>query len=623
MSLNDLEKRLAGFRKKTSGGKRPPQISGEEEDVPKTLSEKILDFEDELEDKHRWLKRTLLLGSVVAFVILALGLLFIFSYVTSSRDVTIEITSDSEISRGAPFSVEVSVTNNSGGLIKNASISLNLPRGIIAPDSGRDRSVVTEDIGDLASGNLVKRAYSLIPVSEVGSKETIIASLSYAISTGARFEVRENQDVEVESSAIAMKVDVPGQILSGSTFSVDVDYKNESDFNFSSLVLEADYPNTFKFDSSSIPPASLNNYWQLGSLGGSASGTVTISGHLDLSAGTGVAVPIKLSASFGGQNYPIAEDVINLSPSSSPLSLSIFVNNQSDYLAQVGDTLNYSVQYRNSSGIALSEAKITISVSGNMLDWSSLKTDGIVDSGARTISWNSSNLPALRMLDPGAGGQLDFQIKLKSAFNLERLNDRNFSVRVKVVMSSPSVPYYLSSSVTSVEAFSDVKVSGMVSVVAQGYFNDDGSGLSNKGTLPPRVGQPTQYIIHWLIRNFSTDLNNVEVKAVLASGVKWVTAGPANLGTPVFYDSGSNSVVWNIDRVAATKGVLSEPAEAVFQIEAVPDSSMVGMPETLIKTTYLKGTDNFTGQELTSQFIPVTTAMLDDAVSALESIVVR
>ena len=211
MSLNDLEKRLAGFRKKTSGGKRPPQISGEEEDVPKTLSEKILDFEDELEDKHRWLKRTLLLGSVVAFVILALGLLFIFSYVTSSRDVTIEITSDSEISRGAPFSVEVSVTNNSGGLIKNASISLNLPRGIIAPDSGRDRSVVTEDIGDLASGNLVKRAYSLIPVSEVGSKETIIASLSYAISTGARFEVRENQDVEVESSAIAMKVDEIGR----------------------------------------------------------------------------------------------------------------------------------------------------------------------------------------------------------------------------------------------------------------------------------------------------------------------------------------------------------------------------------------------------------------------------
>jgi len=145
----------------------------------------------------------------------------------------------------------------------------------------------------------------------------------------------------------------------------------------------------------------------------------------------------------------------------------------------------------------------------------------------------------------------------------------------------------------------------------------------NKGNLPPKVGQATQYTIHWLIRNFATDLNNVEVKATLAPGVKWVMAGPANLGNPVSYNPGDNTAVWNIDRVAATKGVLSDPAEAVFQVEAMPDVSMVGALEPLIGTTYLKGTDNFTGQELTSQFVPITTAMLDDAVTAAESIVNR
>jgi len=231
-------------------------------------------------------------------------------------------------------------------------------------------------------------------------------------------------------------------------------------------------------------------------------------------------------------------------------------------------------------------------------------------------------MPALKMLDPGAGSQADFQVKLKSTFNLDRLNDRNFSVRVNVVMSSPSVPYYLSSKNTSVQAVSDTKISGLVMVTTQGYFEEAASGTSSGGSLPPQVNHTNSYSIHWLIRNFATDLNNVEVRAALAPGVKWVTAVSANLGNPVIYNPGDNSVTWNIDRVAATKGILSDPAEAIFQVEATPDASMVGAPELLVGTTYLKGTDNFTGQELTSQFVPMTTKTLSGGVGQFETIVV-
>ncbi|MGC9602898.1 MAG: hypothetical protein ABSF47_00260 [Minisyncoccia bacterium] len=621
MSLESLEKRLKSSRIKTSG-KTSARKKGAEEKMPEPLSEKILEFEEELEDSHHWLKRTLLFGSGLAFLILALGLFFIFSYSTSSRDVTLEISPSSDVSRGAPFSVEVSVTNNSGGLIKGGIITLNLPQGVIEPGSGRDRSVVMENIGDLTSGNLVKRTYSLVPVDPVGSKETVTAVLSYAISTGARFEVRQTMDIEVKTAAIEMELKRPDQILSGSTFAVKVNYMNKSDFNFPALTLEADYPSAFKFDSASVPPASMNNYWQLGGLSGNASGTVSISGHLDLSSGANVSLPVKISANFGGQDYPVADGVVSLTPASSPITLQVFVNNQNNYLASAGDVLKYSIQYQNSSGIALSDAKITATVAGEMLDWSSLKTDGVFDPNAQTISWSSANMPALKMLDPGAGSQADFQVKLKSTFNLDRLNDRNFSVRVNVVMSSPSVPYYLSSKNTSVQAVSDTKISGLVMVTTQGYFEEAASGTSSGGSLPPQVNHTNSYSIHWLIRNFATDLNNVEVRAALAPGVKWVTAVSANLGNPVIYNPGDNSVTWNIDRVAATKGILSDPAEAIFQVEATPDASMVGAPELLVGTTYLKGTDNFTGQELTSQFVPMTTKTLSGGVGQFETIVV-
>lgn len=623
MSLDDLEKRLSVFKSGLSGGRTSHPDKKPKEKTSEKILEKVWEIEDEIEDDHRWLKKALMAGSGISLFIIGSGLFFIFSYTSTSRDVAIDVFSNSDVSRGAPFNIDISVTNNSGTPIKNAVLTLNLPRGVIAPNSSRDRNLITENVGDIASGNLIKKTYAFFPVSSVGSKETVTAVLSYAIGAGARFEVRGTRDVEIRDSAIEMEVKKPDQILSGSTFSLDVSYKNKSDFNFPNLTMEADYPNSFKFDSASVPPASLNNYWQLGGLSGKGKGKVSISGHLDLGASTNVSIPIKISANIGGQNYEIAEATTALAPAASPLSLQIFVNNQSNYVARAGDTLNYSIQYQNSSGIALSDVKIKAALAGEMLDIGTLKANGAFDFGSQTLSWDSGNLPALRMLDPGASGKIDFKVNVKRIFNLARLNDRNFSVRLSVVMDSPSVPYYLSSSRTSVQAISDTKISGLASIVAQGFFHDALSGVLNKGTVPPRVGQATQYTIHWLVKNFSTDLNNAQVNAVLAPGVTWVGGVSANLGNVPTYNPGGNQVVWNIDRVAATKGILSDPAEAVFQIEATPDASMVGAPEPLIKTTYLEATDNFTGFTIQSQAIPVDTTMLDDEVSAIESIVVR
>jgi hypothetical protein len=599
MPLEDLEKRLSAFKKRspkrTAGRGRKAK---EDEYVPAR------------EDDHRWLKKILLIGSGLAVIIIGLGLFFIFSYTSTSRDVGLEISAAGNVSLGALFTVDVSVTNNSGGLIKNAALTLNLPSGIVNPDPSRERNFITENVGDVVSGNLVKKTFSVVPVGESGSKQTITAKLSYAIATGPRFEDRETLEVEIGEPAIEIRVEKPEQILSGSNFSFDVEYENKSDFDFSDLVLEAVYPSAFKFDSASVPPASLNNYWQLGSLKGRGKGILSISGRLDSSVGTSVDLPVKISVNFGGQNYPVAESVVPLVPAISPLSLQLFVNNRSDYTSRVGDVLKYSIHYQNSSGIALADAKIKAVLSGDMLA-----------NGSKTIVWDSSNLPALKSLDPGASGEVGFEAKVKDSFNIQRLNDKNYLIRLSVTMDSPSVPYYLSASRTSVSGILDVKIAGLVFLSAQGFYRDLESGVDNKGDLPPRVGQATQYSIHWIVKNFSNDLNNVEVRAALGSGVRFVGSVKTNLGNAPIYDEKSGQVVWAIDRLSATKGILSEPAEAVFQIEGTPDESMVGAPQSLLSSAYLEAVDNFTGLTMEGIAPTVTTAMVGG--SPAESIVVR
>ncbi len=626
MSLDALEKRLNAFKKKpavkkSSGGKKK-----KEEEKPAPVFEGFPEIEaetDDYADDHRWLKKILAIGSAISLIIIGLGLFFILSYSRTSRDVVLEISPIAEdVSRGAPFEIEINVTNNSGAPIKGAAITLTLPQGIIAPDSSRDRSVIKDDVGDVTSGNLVKKSYPLVAIDEVGSKKTITAVLSYSIPNGARFEDRQTQEMEIKNSAIEINMKRPDQILSGSTFSLKVDYENKSDFSFQNLTLEADYPSAFRFDSASVPPASLNNYWRLGSLSAKASGTLSISGHMNLSAGMSATVPVEISASFGGQDYAIGESFVNISPSASPLSLQVLINNQADYAVKIGDVLKYSIQYQNSSGIALEDVKIRATLSGRILNFGTLKTNGAVESGGQILTWDSVNIPALKSLDPGAGGQVDFSLETKKTFVIQQLSDRNLSAKLDVIADSPSVPYYLLASRTSVQAVSEVKISGSTSVIAQAFFNEPGAA-KNGGTLPPKAGNATQYTIHWILRNYTTDVNNVEVKAELEPGVKWVSGVSANLGSVPNYNPGDNQVTWNVDRLAATKGILSDPAEAVFQVEATPDESMVGFPQPLIKMTYLRATDNFTGALVESQFIPITTAMLDDGVSAIESIVVR
>ena len=99
------------------------------------------------------------------------------------------------------------------------------------------------------------------------------------------------------------------------------------------------------------------------------------------------------------------------------------------------------------------------------------------------------------MLDPGANGEVNFQAKIRSSFNLTRLNDRNFSVRMNAIVTSPSVPYYLSAGQTSVSVASDTKISGLVLLTAQTFHNNKESGITDAGNLSAQSGR-----IHPILR---------------------------------------------------------------------------------------------------------------------------
>ncbi|MCL4403836.1 hypothetical protein M1432_00570 [Patescibacteria group bacterium] len=572
MALENLEKKL--HARARAAAKRLPR-----RERPRRPAET-----EEKEHLPQWLKRLMIWGGVATLLIVVVGLFLVFFYTSGSRDVTLTVNLPATVVRGEPFNVEVQIVNNTGSQIKNGAIEIDLPDGLVNY-GGANPNMLTDQVGDIGVGSLSDKTYSLLPVGPAGESETLAAAFNYAGAGGTQFSAHQTAETSVAGEAMAVQVTPPAQILAGSSFSLPVTYVNNSDFAFPAMTLSANYPAGFTFDSSDVPPESLNNYWQLGSLAPHASGTLTIMGHLSSGATGGAVLPITLSASFDGEDYPLAQTSVPLSPSPAPVSLTVLVNGANAYVAHVGDTLNYSIGYQNVSGVALSDVTIKATIVGSLVDLGSVQTSGTFNASTQTVTWNQSNDASLALVGPGNGGQVNVSVKLdgQSASSVSQ-SGKDHAAQISVVISSPTVPPYLSASRTTAQAIVTTKVAGLASVSATGLYRDAQSGIVNGGVMPPQVGQTTDFTIHWDITNYQSNLDNVTVSAALPQGVVWTGQAKSNVGSVPTYSSSTGIVTWNAGSVPAG-GVAGGPAEAVFQVAATPSIALIGQYEPILNVT--------------------------------------
>lgn len=585
MSLKDIEKRLKKYRK-----------NSERDYLP------------------RWLKKTLLGAIVLGLIVIALGAAFIVYYLNEPRGVDLELTAPSDVSRGVPFELDVNITNISGAPMREGSLTMTLPDGLLLWGPDVNGNIYSESVGDIGTGGLSKKVYKVIAVGDLNSSQTITVSFSYLNQNGTRFEVKNSATVLISNEVVSMSTTKPDQILNGSLFSFTVNYANNSDFDFPNMVLEADFPDSFTFDSASEPPSSLSNVWQLGSALAHSTGTISITGEFSNSSVSSFDIPLKLFAVLNGKNYQVANEDASFSLSPSPIGISIFVNGTDHYVAKPVDALNYVVQYNNMSGIALTNVTVKTVLSG-FGDWSSVKTDGSFNPNTKTITWTSATTPALQFIPPGGTGSLSFSLNVSSAIptSLQGLSTKNLYVKVVASVSSPSVPYYVSGNNTFAETSAETKISSLVYLNTKALFQDPGSGIVNTGNFPPKAGTPTTYTVHWLLSNYGNDLSEVRISAPLPPGVTFTGVAKSNIAssTPT-YDTSTESMVWDIGDVVANSGLITGPIEGIFQIQATPDASAVGSYETILGQTTLSGNDNFTGASVNASNDALTTLLPSD-----------
>lgn len=554
------------------------------------------------------LKQKIIVFGAIAIVI---GLIVLLGG-SSGPGLQIDLQAPENALLGVPFDLKVGVSNRSDNVFQQARLSLELPEGLAFVGQPIKKIVEYKDLGNIGSGGLVQESFRLLAVSGENSIKRVKASVEYLpIAFGARFIKEETLDIAIGGSGLSLDIVAPAKVFGTQDFEIEISYKNSSEDDYKDLQLTIEYPPTFNFIKSTLPPDVGNREWRLGDLRKGSENKFKITGNLIGPDESFFNFKVNVLAQFLGEKYLVAYRSATVSISGSPLSLKIILNENPDYVVKPGDALRYILTYSNNTDIAIRDAIIKIQLVGEMFDFSRLKTNASFRSFDQTLIWNSANTPELASIAAGESGSVNFELNSRPDYTIRRLSDKNFLLKASAQIESPTVPYFVGASRAVSLVKLETKVAGRIEVDTRVFFRDADSGILNNGPFPPRVGQTTQYIVHWILKNYSTDVSTVEIKAPLGPNVRMTGVSKNTIGNPPAYNNQTQEVVWKLDKLSATKGVVGSPAEAIFQIEAVP--SQAGNYWPLIGITIITAHDDFTGLEITDVDEPVSTQLPDDA----------
>ncbi|TSC60362.1 MAG: Uncharacterized protein LiPW15_240 [Parcubacteria group bacterium LiPW_15] len=547
----------------------------------------------------------------------AVGYAIYYFLEPKAPNVSLDFAKPGDVFIGKPFALSISYANSSDQVLKNAKFLVVLPPEIAFLGKPADQRVFEKPIGDVGPGSVTPETLNLVALSGAQSFKEVTAKLRYNLANNpdVQFEATKTFDLGLGLPAVSLTVVVPQSINSGENFDTQVKLQNNTGEDVKSITLKLSYPPVFNFVKSDKEEARKNNQeWIFPMLAKGQTDSVTVNGNIVGADLARYQFAASASSDYMGQTYAMDNQTADIAISPSPLSLSVLVNGSdpNSYVARAGDEINYEMKYKNNSPVPLSNLKLTAGMVGEMYDFSTLSASAVFNSITNVLTWTQQNVGDLAVLNPGEERSISFRVRLKNAFTIRRLGDKNFSVKLNLSLESPTVPPGVAAQKTVTISKTETKLAGQTDVKATGYFYDSASGILNKGPYPPKANQKTQYTVHWKVTNYTTDIADTVIKATVIPGVNFTGQVKSNADTKPTYDAQSGVITWNLGSVPATKGIVTPAFEAVFQIEYTPSNLQVGKEVVLLGATELSAKDVFVDRGISAASDQITTFLKED-----------
>lgn len=539
------------------------------------------------------------LGILGAALVLGAAAFAAYTFFQRQSAVGIKIEGPQNVASAEPVSFTVIYTNDSWSEISDATLSFTLPNAF-HPDTvpglavtGRKAEV---KIGTVAPGTAGK---FLLPGKFYGSKGeemTLEAVLRYTpLSTSSHFESKAVLPLIIATSPLQFEIDAPLELVSGQELDYVITYENRSNETFNNLRVVLEYPAGFQFMSADQKMESGENSWYFPALAPKQSGKIVVHGLLSGSRDEFKRIKGEIGIRQGDATllvYNSAERATKMI--ASPLSISQTVNGKTNVTVLPGDTLSYSIKYRNDAEIGLRDVIITQSIDTTYLDVSRLKlSSGAYDPATKKIIWRASDIQGLAKLSPGEGGELSFSIPVLDAFDLNKDTGSSIAIRSIATIDSPDVPAITAGNKIIGSNVLLVKLGALIGFQVIPFYTDVYE--PNSGPVPPMVGQETTYTIRLRVDNSSNDLTQSRVLVAFPSGVSY--KGKSFPRDAVLsFNERTNEVTWDMGTVSP-----GTPRELSFQVSITPNASQAGAPVDLVRRAVFTAKDTFTNREVRSE----------------------
>ncbi|MCX6764068.1 MAG: hypothetical protein NTZ97_05080 [Candidatus Moranbacteria bacterium] len=555
------------------------------------------------------------LGGILLVALIVMGVFYFMQSAFNEDRVKVSISGPETAQSGDILTYEIQYKNNNRAKLSGVVLRVGYPEGF-KPEIEQGfrqegQMAVALDLGEIkgfGSGKITLKGKAYGPK---GNLMLLEAGLTYnPASYTNKFVAKGQTGLTIISSPIVVEVMAPLVLASGGAIDYLVDYKNTGSTDYEGVKIKAEYPAGFTFSQSEPKSSEGEGVFYVGHLSAGQEGKLVISGKLEGSRDEIKPIKISVGETSGGiflvHNDERAETKI-VSPT---LVISQTVNGVRGVSVNAGDTLLFTITYKNEGNIGLRDVIITEKIDSTVLDYSKMElSSGAFDGNSKTITWKSKDIPNLRFLEAGQGGTIRFDVRVKEIIPVAGASDKNFIISSIAKIDSPDVPAILAGNKVISSNQVDFKLNSKLVLAVKGYYND--TSLPNSGPIPPQVGTDTTYTIHWKIANVSNDITGAKVETVLPTGVVFTgKVYPEN--TKLTYNDRSGSLIWEIGTMAAGEGVLSPGKEISFQVKVNPAPSQVDTMVDLTGASIFSAKDIFTGSDVSTTTEKKTTFLSED-----------
>jgi hypothetical protein len=203
---------------------------------------------------------------------------------------------------------------------------------------------------------------------------------------------------------------------------------------------------------------------------------------------------------------------------------------------------------------------------------------------------------------PGQGGTVNLSF---ASLPQTSITGSNRDIALELTLSGTPV----GSPAVTVSESRTVRIASQVNLTSKNFYSI--GPFKNTGPIPPKVESETTYTIVWNAGNTQDDIANAKVTARLGQGVKWIAAHSAS-SESISYDSGSNTVTWDLSQLTSGSGFSSSGREVAFQVGLTPSISQIGTAPVLVSGITFSGVNTVSGSTVTATNPPLTTRLTAD-----------